>query len=117
MAEKVTKGKIVHREGKFFLEVAGKMEALPTGLLTDEAFLKEQVGKELEVVYTVPKSFVAALRIPGRPTPITCNIVYEVFRNAALVTQPSAAVARNIATALLKEGLITQEVHDTIVGS
>jgi len=117
MAEKLTKGKIVHKEGKYFLDVAGKLEALPTGLLADEAFLKEQVGKELEVVYTVPKSFVAALRIPGRPPIITCNIVIDVLRGATVVTQPSAAVARNLATALLKEGLITQEVHNIIVGS
>lgn len=118
MQEKVTTGKIVHKEGKYFLEVAGKMEALPTGVLTDQAFLKEHAGKELEVIYSIPKSFVVAVRpIGGRPPIITCNIpVWEFLRGETLVTQPSAAITRNVADALLKGGFITQEVYNTIVG-
>lgn len=115
MEEKVTKGKIVHKEGKFFLDVAGKMEALPTGLLADEAFLKEQVGKEVEVFFTIPKSFVAAIRPIGRPVIITCNIpAWEFLRGETFVTQPTAAMTSNVATALLKGGFITQEVFNTI---
>jgi hypothetical protein len=118
MAENVTKGKLVHKEGKYFLDVAGKMEALPTGFLTDEAFLKEQVGKDLEVFLTIPKPFVAALRPIGKPVIILCNIPRpDYLRGANLVTQPSAAVTRNVATVLLNEGFITKEVHDTIVNS
>jgi len=115
MAENVTKGKIVHKEGKFFLDVAGKTEALPTGLLTDEAFLKEQVGKEVEVFFTIPKSFVAAIRPIGRPGIITCNIpAVDFLLGETFVTQPTAAMTRNVATALLKGGFITQEVFNTI---
>ena len=115
MEEKVTRGKIVHKEGKFFLDVAGKMEALPTGLLADEAFLKEQVGKEVEVFLTIPKSFVAAIRPVGRPVIITCNIpAPEFLQGETFVTQPTAAMTRNVATALLKGGFITQEVFNTI---
>jgi hypothetical protein len=118
MAEKIATGKIVHKEGKYFLDVAGKMEALPTGLLTDQAFLKEQAGKELEVIYSIPKSFVVALRpIGGRPPIITCNMIGpELLRGETFITQPTPAMTRNVATGLLKGGFITQEVHDTIVG-
>jgi hypothetical protein len=115
MEEKVTKGKIVYKDGKYFLEAAGRTEPLPTGLLTDEAFLKEQVGKELEVFFTIPKPFVAALRGIGRPVIILCNIpAVEFLRGETFITQPTAAMTRNVATALLKGGFITQEVFNTI---
>lgn len=118
MPEKVTTGKIVQKEGKYFLDVAGKLDALPTGVLADPAFLKEQAGKEFEVVYSVPKSFVVALKpVGGRPPIITCNIpAWEFLQSGTFVTQPTAEMTRNVATALLKGGFITQEVFDTIVG-
>jgi hypothetical protein len=117
MAETVTKGTIVQKEGKYFLEVAGKSEALPTGLLTDEAFLKEQVGKEMEVFFTIPKSFVAAIRPVGRPQIITCNIpAVEFLRGETFITQPTPAMTRSVATALLKGGFINQETFNQILG-
>jgi len=120
MEQKVT-GKIVHKEGKYLLDVAGKVEALPVGLLTDRKFLDEHVGKDVEVLYSIPSSYVVAIK-PVKPIikgPIgLCNIPRPEFLGfTTLVTQPSIAVARNIATALLKGGQITQEVHDTIVNS
>ena len=114
MEEKVTKGKLVHKEGKYFLDVAGKMEALPTGLLTDEAFLKEHVGRDVEVLYTIPKSFVAAIKPIGRPGIMTCNMPAQFLRGETFITQPTAAMTRNVATALLEGGFITQEVFDKI---
>jgi hypothetical protein len=120
MEHKVT-GKIVHKDGRYFLEAAGKMETLPVGLLTDRTFLDEHVGKDVEVLYSIPSSFVVAIK-PAKSIikgPIgLCNIPRPEFLGfTTLVTQPSVAVARNIATALLKGGQITQEVHDTIVNS
>lgn len=115
MAENVTKGKLVYKEGKYFLDVAGRTEALPTGLLTDETFLREQVGKELEVFFTIPKPFVAAMKPFGKPVIILCNIpAVELLRGETFVTQPTAAMTTNVATALLKGGFITQEVFNTI---
>jgi hypothetical protein len=115
MPEKVTKGKVVHKEGKYFLDVAGKMEALPIGLLTDEGFLKEQVGKEVEVFYTIPKPFVAAIKPIGIPGIILCNIpAVDFLRGETFITQPTAAMTLKVATALLKEGFITQGVFDKI---
>ncbi len=114
MEHKVT-GKIIHKEGKYFLDVAGKMEALPVGLLTDNKFLDEHVGKEVEILYSIPTSFVVAIKLPRRPI-ILCNVPRPDFlRNDIVVTQPSAAVTHNVANYLLKGGFISKEVHDTIV--
>ncbi len=114
MTEKAVKGKVIHKEGKYFLDVAGKMEELPVGLLTDEEFLKEQVGQEVEVFYTIPKSFVAAIKPVGRPGIMLCNAPAEFLRGGKFVTKPSAAVTLKVAAKLLQEGFITKEVHDKI---
>ena len=115
MEEKIIKGKVVHKEGKYFLEAAGELKALPVGLLADEGFLKEQVGHEVEVFYTLPKSFVAAIKPVGRPGIILCNIpAPEFFAGDTFITQPTPAMAIKVATALLKDGLITQAVFDKI---
>lgn len=119
--EKKVIGQIAHKDGKYFLKVAGKMEALPVGLLTDTKFLDEHLGKDMEVLYSIPSSFVVAIKAvtPVIKGPIgLCNIPRPEFLGfTTLVTQPSVAVARNVATTLLREGHITQEVHDTIVNS
>jgi hypothetical protein len=114
MQEKASKGKVIHREGKYFLEVAGKMEELPVGLLTDEEFLKEQVGHEVEVFYTLPKSFVAAIKPVGRPGIMLCNAPAEFLRGAKFITKPSAAVTARVAANLLEEEFITKEVYEKI---
>lgn len=116
MEHKAT-GKIIHKEGKYFLEVAGKVEALPVSFQTDTKILEENVGKEVEVFRSIPTSFVVALKLPKRPI-ITCNVPLPDFlNNESLVTQPTAAVTRNVATYLYKGGFITKEVHDTIINS
>jgi hypothetical protein len=109
MAEKIVKGKVIHKEGKYFLEVAGKHEVMPVGRLTDEGFLKDIVGKEVEVFYSTPKPFVVAIKWPGRP-PITCYFVIDT-----VLTQPSPELTRSVATKLLNEGFITQEVFEKII--
>jgi hypothetical protein len=114
MAEKAAKGKVIHKEGKYFLEVAGKMEELPVGLLSDEEFLKEQVGQEVEVFYTIPKSFVAAIKPVGKPGIMLCNAPAEFLRGSKFVTKPTPAITLKVAANLLKEGFITKEVHDKI---
>jgi hypothetical protein len=114
MEKQVVTGKVVHREGKYFLDVAGKMEELPVGILTDEEFLKEQVGQEVEVFYTVPKSFVAAIKPLGKREIMVCNAPAEFLRSAAHIIKPDAAITLKVAAKLFKEGFITQEVHDKI---
>ena len=112
MQEKATKGKLVHKEGKYFLDVAGKMEELPVGLLSDEKFLKEQAGQEVEIFYATPRPFVVAINPFRIPRIILCNIpAVKYFGN---ITTPSAETTRTVAAKLLKEGIITQEVHDKI---
>ena len=88
------------------------MEELPVGLLADEKFLKEQVGKEVEVLYSIPKPAVVAIKPSGiKRVPILCNIpAWEWV--VGIVTQPSAEMTRAVATKLLKEGVITQGVYD-----
>ena len=71
---KVTKGKVVHKEGKYFLDVAGKLEELPVGLPAGEKLLKEQVGQEVEVFYSIPKPAVVALKPINLRKIIYCNI-------------------------------------------
>jgi hypothetical protein len=111
MEEKVTKGKVGYKEGKYFLDVAGKMEELPVGLLVDEKFLKEQVGQEVEVLYSTPRPAVVAIKSLRIPRIILCNIpAWEWV--AGIITQPSAEMTRVVATKLLKEGVITQGVYD-----
>jgi hypothetical protein len=116
MEEKIIKGKVVHKEGKYFLEVAGKMEELPVGLLTDEGFLKEQVGKEVEVLYSTPKPFVMAIKPIGRPGIITCNLIADILRGETFVTHTTGPLAEKVATKLFKGGFITQKVFDKIQG-
>ena len=114
MEGKVVKGKVVHKEGKYFLEVAGKMEELPVGLLTDEGFLKEQAGQEVEVYYTIPKSFVAAIKPIGIPGIITCNLIFTIPGGDTFITNPTAAMTHKAATKLFKDGFITQAVFEKI---
>ena len=114
MEEKVVKGKVLHKEGKFFLEVGGKTEELPVGLLADEGFLKELVGQEVEVLYSTPKPFVLAFKPIRGPGIITCNLVAEILRGETLITHPTAEMAQGVATKLFKGGFITQKVYDTI---
>jgi hypothetical protein len=112
MEEKVVKGKVVLKEGKYFLDVAGKMEELPVGLLADEKVLKEQVGQEVEVFYSIPKPAVVAIKPSGiKRVPILCNIPQWEWVGG-IITQPSAEMTRAVATKLLKEGVITQGVYD-----
>ncbi len=110
MERQVVKGRVGHKEGKYFLEVAGKKEEMPVGLLTDEGFLKEVVGKEVEVFYSTPKPFVVAIKWDARP-PIICYFVIDT-----VLTQPSAELTRSVATKLLTGGFITQEVFNKIIG-
>ena len=116
MEHTVAKGKIVHKEGKYFLDVAGKMEDLPVGLMADKKFLSEQVGQELEVYYSIPTSFVVAVKQLGKRPIILCNVPRPDFlRGITVVTQPSVAVTMNVADYLLQEKVITPETHKMIV--
>lgn len=114
MAKKAVKGKVICEKGKYYLEVAGKKEELPVGLLTDEAFLKGQVDQEVDVFYSTPKSFVAAIRPKKGPGIITCNLVMDVLRGETFITNPSPVMVSKVAAKLLEDGFISKEVHDKI---
>jgi hypothetical protein len=114
MEEKVVKGKVVQKEGKYFLDVAGKMEELPIGLFTDEGFLKEQAGQEVEVFYSTPRPFVVAIKPMGIPGIITCNMIAEILRGEAIFTHPTAEMAQQAAAKLFKKGFISQKVFDKL---
>ncbi len=111
--KKAVKGKVIHKEGKYFLDVAGKTEELPVGLLADEKFLKEQVGQEVEVLYSIPKPHVVALKTIRIPRIILCNIPAPEWLGN-IITHPSSEMTVSVATRLLKEGFITQEVFEKI---
>lgn len=114
MSGQVVKGKVLHKDGKYLLEVAGKMEELPAGLLADEESLKNLAGQEVEVFYTAPKSFVAAIKpIKGKGI-MTCNMPAEILRGQTFITNPTPAMVDKVATKLLDEGLITREMFNKI---
>jgi hypothetical protein len=105
--KKVIKGKVVHKEGKYFLDVAGKLEELPVGLPAGEKLLKEQVGQEVEVLYSIPKPAVVALKPLNLRKFIYCNIPVGGWAGGKLTGEMTRAVADK----LLKDGAVTQEVH------
>jgi hypothetical protein len=114
MNEKVHIGKVVYKEGKYFLDVAGKMEAFPVGILADEGVLKELVGKEVEVFYSTPKPSVVVVKDKFRRVPILCNIPASWTRIGSIVTNPSREMTLTVANSLLKGGYITKEDYEKI---
>lgn len=117
-------GQLVCKEGKYWLHAAGKTEALPVGLLTDKKVLDQFVGKDVEVLYSVPTSFVVAVTPMQSSHPVIkgpiglCNIPRPDFRmHEGFVTLPSEAAARNLVAYLINEKVIAPEIGDVIINS
>ena len=109
MAGSVVSGKVVSKEGKFFLEAAGKMHEIPAGAM--ETKLKELVGQEVEVFLSEPQTFVVGFK----PKPwcyYTCYIAPPDWRIPFLV--PEKEAIKKLADQFLKQGVITREVHGKI---
>jgi hypothetical protein len=112
MTEKPVVGKVVAKNGKYFLEAERTLHELPAGLLVDETHLKDLVGHEVEVMLSEPQRFVVAI-LPKRPRiPITCYIPFPWWRNAEIVIDKVAGV--RLAKRFLEEGVINKGVYEKI---
>lgn len=140
MAHKPTMGKLIKEENSYLLEVNGERHALPDGLVAQNPELAKLEGNEVEVMLSVPKPVVVAVRIPGRP-PILCYIVLDfLLKGNHWIPTPAAAsesvrslvhdikpacyvpadwmirgveeqVRRNFADQMLKDGIISKDVY------
>ncbi len=103
-------GKVVEKEGIYFLEAEGKLHPIPVTTKTPPAQLKEAVGHQVEILYSEPVSFVAGLVRPGHP-PITCYFQIEKFFGV-VPEEMRAALAKQ----LLNDGLVSQETFNKLSG-
>ncbi len=114
MKEETRVGTVSFEEGKYFLEVEGKREELPVGIVA-EAKLKELVGREVEVLYTEPRRFVAGL-VDRKIGPILCYIPIPIPPIPCYIPPPwffrgvEEQVRINLAKQFLEEGLISEEI-------
>lgn len=115
MKEEVVKGKLVHKEGKYFLDVAGKMEEIPDGVLAEKGDLKKMVGQEVEVFYSIPKPYVVALRGLDKRRIIICNLPRREFLGPILNT-PDDNMMQTALTNLHLRGDLTTQQYETLRG-
>jgi hypothetical protein len=111
-------GKVLLEGDKYFIDVAGRREELPPGVIGDEAELKELVGEQVEVFYSEPTRFIVGLKHPRRPPwmcylprpPWLCYLpppwVFKGFEKE---------IRLNLARQFLEEGLISKEVYDRLL--
>lgn len=110
--EKPVVGKVVVKNGKYFLEAERTLHDLPVGLLVDEEHMKDLVGQEVEVMLSEPQRFVVAI-LPKRPrVPITCYIPAPWWRISEIVIDKVAGV--RLAKRFLEERVISKEVYEKI---
>lgn len=120
MKEETRIGTVGFKEGKYFLEVAGRREELPVGIVAEEAQLKELVGQEVEVLYSEPRRVVVGLIAKELP-PITCYIPWWRRWHTCYLPAPwvlrgvEKEVRANLAKQFLEEGLISEEVFERLV--
>lgn len=110
----MTTGTVVQKDGAYFLEVEGKLQAIPVGPNLQAAQIKELVGHKVEVVHSEPVSFVVGL-IPVETAKIhiprvTCYIpVPELW---TFVVDEVSRVA--LAQQLLNRGLVSKANYDKL---
>jgi hypothetical protein len=105
MKAKIASGKVVHKEGKYFLEAEGKMDELPLSKAS-AAQIKEAVGKEIEVLLSPPQVSVIGVRWKNFCF-IMCYIPANPF---GLISIPEKALAVNLVERFKAEGLISEEI-------
>lgn len=115
MAEQPKTGTVVFKEGTYFLEAEGKRHAIPVGANVQTP-LKELVGKQVEVLYSEPKSFVVGLVQAGassfRPPRVICYFPADPW--AVGVVEEGARVA--LAQQFLNEGVLSPETFAKLGG-
>lgn len=108
---KRTKGTIVEKEGKFFLQVGTEMHELNANPFGDEKTLKANVGQSVQVVMTDPQ--IVAVLTKKVPTAcympcFICYVPIDIFRNWLIDERIRAVNLKSF----LEEGLISQEVYN-----
>jgi len=68
--------RVAFTEGKYFLEVEGGREELPTENFPDKVRLEELVGRQVEVLYSQYRRAVVALVAEGL-RPVSCYIPWS----------------------------------------
>jgi hypothetical protein len=117
MPELHKKGKVILRDGKYFLVTPGKEEQIGPGAQIDPAQLKTLAGQEVELVYSEPASFVVGLIAPvsatlHHPIHITCYI--PAVLNIGQINEASRAT---LAKQLLNEGVLSKENYERLTGA
>lgn len=108
MAGKISSGKVVHKEGKYFLEAEGKTEELSLAHAS-AAQLKELAGQTVDVIYSEPKPSV--IGIGGKHCFILCYIPANPWGQVVI---PEKELVQKLANKFLAEGLISKEIFDKI---
>jgi hypothetical protein len=116
MPELSKKGKVVLREGKYFLEAPGNVEQIQIAAAIDPAQLKELVGQEVEILYSEPKVFAVGLvgtrPVAGvRPPRIICYI--PAVTDIGVIAEEARLA---FADQLLKEGVLSKENYERLTG-
>jgi len=119
MEEETRTGKMAYRDGKYFVEMEGRDEELPVGVLADEAQFRELVGQQVEVLYSEPTRFVVGVvaKVPRiRCYYILCYYPKDIWERHFGPVFPELAenVRIKLADRFLKEGLISKEVHEKL---
>jgi len=109
-------GKLVLHEGKYFLETPGKTRPIELPAQADPTQLKELVGKEVEIVYSEPKVFIAGLiGVPvgatSRPPRIVCYI--PAPPEFGLISEELRA---GFAKQLFNDGTLSKENYERLTG-
>jgi hypothetical protein len=111
------KGKVISKEGKYFLEVEGKATAISDKTVSDPAALKSMAGKAVEVEYSDGKSvFPVSIEVPSagpkvRPKiRITCYLP-KIDISSLVMTD---ALRTNLAAKMATEGIITKSLAEKI---
>jgi hypothetical protein len=139
---KANMGTLTKVGDEFVLEVEGERYPVPGSLLANSPELERLVGEKVEVMLSVPKPFVVAIRKIGRP-PILCYLRADLLQVGhwmelgparsdlarQLRLRPTCyvpadwmirgveeQVRKNLATQMLEDGIISQEVYEQIIG-
>ena len=122
MKGETRRGIVAYEEGKYFLEVEGRREELPTRAVAEEARLKELVGQEVEVLYSEPRRAVVGLVAKERML-IPCYVPWPPWPPCFMCYLPASWLIRgverevqvNLAKRFLEEGYISEEVFERLV--
>jgi hypothetical protein len=117
MPELSKKGKVVLREGKYFLEAPESEEQISIAASIDPSQLKELVGQEVEILYSEPKVFAVGLvgtRVLAgvRPPRIICYI--PAVTDIGVIAEDARLA---FAEQLLNEGVLSKENYERLTGT